>query len=52
MFDAITFMSTLQAKVAYYACYLILSGIDAPIFNKAAIEDSIHEVCVDESLFD
>ncbi|KAF1755563.1 hypothetical protein GCK72_012013 [Caenorhabditis remanei] len=38
------------AKVAYYACYLILSGIDAPIFNKAAIEDSIHEALYANSM--
>ncbi|EFP03833.1 hypothetical protein CRE_28707 [Caenorhabditis remanei] len=38
------------AKVGYYACYLILSGIDAPIFDKAAIEDSIHEALYANSM--
>ncbi|CAO4372113.1 unnamed protein product [Caenorhabditis nigoni] len=31
------------AKLGYYACYLIFSGIDAPVYNKEAIKDTIFE---------
>ncbi|PIC31264.1 hypothetical protein B9Z55_012021 [Caenorhabditis nigoni] len=46
------FISSLfsAAKLGYYACYLIFSGIDAPVYDKKAIEDTIFEALYANSL--